>query len=631
MHYNLIEKGCKKLVEYFQIYWVDYVASLLDGDNLDEHLESPRMLLNDIISEIVYNKFKNNENVQYFKNELSKWYKNDTALKLISGTDIQNALKHHFHETHQKILLEICKKILADLDKYNYVDKLFDGLLEHLEHYQEITSETKEYVRIYTKLIIAEFVSKGYDLQDIKNYSYDIPGVIIVAGGEVISAPNTYLDIRKKQFSSEESYYKAVANRILLRNNAEILTNIKNRYYDKPIDAHIIMGLSYIKGVSEVNVGSVTIYSPMVRRFVKVSDGCSIEKESCYQNLCAAVPIKYVGLHGAIKQAKHKMDEVLEMLSIYYDKEDSIKYDLGEYYVVKDGNIIAESHSRAEKGMRNIDDFHIYAKAIHVDVLNNDQDDISALFQKLQSLSDETTKIRLKNALHWCRSANMAMTNEERLLHSWFALEGLLTVSEDVKACLTSSHFGKIEEIKSIVIAILGKSIFKEKCLAVYSEILWRLQNTPCLNIPEDIMEHAGLNIAVGDKYQFDRFVRCAEELSNNISDELLKDKLHKISQFYKSIDCYDNEIRRLMSNIQNMYRYRNLIVHNAIISVETTQYYTQMAYRICREVIGKLLKLCTDSNITIEQAILRLIIDYQCYYSNLPERIKHLWNVHEE
>ena len=63
MHYNLIEKGCKKLVEYFQIYWVDYVASLLDGDNLDEHLESPRMLLNDIILEIVYNKFKNKRQV----------------------------------------------------------------------------------------------------------------------------------------------------------------------------------------------------------------------------------------------------------------------------------------------------------------------------------------------------------------------------------------------------------------------------------------------------------------------------------------------------------------------------------------------------------------------------------------
>lgn len=631
MHYNLIEKGCKKLVEYFQIYWVDYVASLLDGDNLDEHLESPRMLLNDIILEIVYNKFKNNENVQYFKNELSKWYKNDTALKLISGTDIQNALKHHFHEKHQKILLEICKKILVDLDKDNYVDRLFEILLQHLENCQEITSETKEYVRRCTKLIIAEFVSKGYDLQDIQDFSYDIPGVIIVAGGEVISAPDAYLNISKKQFSSEASYFKAVGDRILQRSNAEILENIKKRYYKKPIDAHVIMGLSYIKGVSEVNVGSVTIYSPMVRRFVKVSEGCSIEKESCYQKLCAAVPIKYVGLHGAIKQAKHKMDEVLEMLSIYYDKEDSIKYDLGKYYVVKDGNIIAESYSRAEKEMRNIDDFHIYAKAIHVDVLNNDQDDISALFQKLQSLGDETTKNRLKNALHWCRSANMAITNEERLLHSWFALEGLLTVSEDVKACLTSSHFGKIEEIKSIVVAILGKSIFKEKCLAVYSEILWRLQNTPSLNIPEDVMEYAGLNIAVGDKYQFDRFVRCAEELSNNISDELLKDKLHKISQFYKSIDCYDNEIRRLMSNIQNIYRYRNLIVHNAIISVETTQYYTQMAYRICREVIGKLLKLCTDSNITIEQAILRLIIDYQCYYSNLPERIKHLWNVHEE
>jgi hypothetical protein len=318
------------------------------------------------------------------------------------------------------------------------------------------------------------------------------------------------------------------------------------------------------------------------------------------------------------------------MLSIYYDKEDSIKYDLGKYYVVKDGDIIAESHSRAEKGMRNIDDFHIYAKAINVDILNNDQDDISALFQRLQSLSDETTKNRLKNALHWCRSANMAITNEERLLHSWFALEGLLTVSEDVKACLTSSHLGKIDEIKSIVVAILGKNIFKEKCLVAYSEILWRLKDKINLNLPEDMIERAGLDIVEGDMYQFDKFVRCAKELTVYVADELLKDKLHEISLFYKSAECYENEIRRLVNNIQNIYRYRNLIVHNAIISVEITQYYTQMAYRICRELIGRLLRVCTDSNITIEQAILRLIIDYQSYHSKLPERIKHLWNVHE-
>lgn len=628
MHYNLIEIGCQRLIEYFQLYWVDYIASLMEGDNVDEHLESPRMLLNDIIAEIVYNKFKNNENVQYFKNELSKWYNKDIALKSISGTDIQNALKYHFHEKHQKILLEICKKILVDLDRGNYVDQLFDVLLNRLESCQEITNKSKEYIRTYTKLIIAEFVSKGYDLHDIQDYSYDIHGVIIVAGGKVISAPDTYFEINKEQFSSEELYFNAVSNRILQRSNAEILTSIKQRYYEKPIDAHIIMGLSYIKGVNEVNIGDVTIYSPAVKRFVKTLEGCPIEKESRYQNLCAAVPIKYIGLHSAIKKAQHKMDEVLEMLSIYYDREDTIKYDLGKYYVVKDRDIIAESHSRAEKGMRNIDDFHIYAKAMNVDILNNDQDDISALFQRLQLLSDETTRSRLKNALHWCRSANLAITNEERLLHSWFALEGLLTVSEDVKACLTSNHYGKIEEIKNIVVAVLGNRIFQEKCLAVYFEILWRLQHKQCLNIPKDIMEHAGLNITVGDKYQFDRFVRCAEELSNNITDELLKDKLHKISRFYKSIDGYDDEIRRLMTNIQNIYRYRNLIVHNAIISVETTQYYTHIAYRICREVIGKLLKVCTDSNITIEQAILRLIIDYQCYYSKLPERIKRLWDV---
>ena len=58
-----------KPMEYFQLYWADYVATLVAKDYDDVHLDSPRMLLYEIISEIQYNKFKNKENIDYFRQQ----------------------------------------------------------------------------------------------------------------------------------------------------------------------------------------------------------------------------------------------------------------------------------------------------------------------------------------------------------------------------------------------------------------------------------------------------------------------------------------------------------------------------------------------------------------------------------
>ena len=57
-----------KPVEYYQLYWTDYVSTLVSKDYDDVHLDSPRMLLNEIISEIQYNQFKNKENIDFLHN-----------------------------------------------------------------------------------------------------------------------------------------------------------------------------------------------------------------------------------------------------------------------------------------------------------------------------------------------------------------------------------------------------------------------------------------------------------------------------------------------------------------------------------------------------------------------------------
>lgn len=623
MNNNTNIEDNNKSIQYFQLYWHTYIASLLENDGTSVELTSPRMLINDVISEVLYNKLKNKDNLNYFKEQLSNWYKKDSVFNSISGIDIQNALQHFFVEKKQRMLLEICRKIQRDLDDNNYFDRLFDDFVDFLCNHSDVNIDIKEKIRLYTQLIIAEFVIKGYDLKDIHSLAYNIPNVIRVQGGEIIAAPDEYFEISRSQYSSDQEYYTAVTARINQRSIKEILLPITERYHLEPFDAHLIVPLSYIKGVNEINIAGVTIYSPKVRRFINEEN--DIEKETTFLNLYAAIPIYYIGLHSAIKQAKSKMDEVLDMLSIYYETENGVEYKLGRYCVVKDGNIIAESMSRSEIGMKNVDEFYINVKAINVDILNGDKEEISSLYQSLQSINDEKTFNRLKNALYWCRKASSATTREERLLHSWFALEGLLTISDEIRDCILSNNSSKIDEIKEIVVSICGRNIYQYKYKVMYYNFLWRVKNKR-MDIPIELLKRFGLQREEQKKVKVNDFIRCLSELSNYTSDELLKDELYSTQQFYTNVDFYDDEIKILKNNLQNIYRYRNLIVHNAIIPIESTEFYSQQAYKICREVVAVLLKKCTQNNISIEQALLQIMIDYQNYYAQLPLQIQSIW-----
>ena len=629
MHYYIGEIQCRGLVQYFQWYWTDYIDTLLDQSNVEVRIDSPRILLHEIISEIEYNKFQNPKNIEYFHKQFQVWYKTDPLLKSITGTVVQNALKKYFTQQNQRLLLEACHIILAKLDGSGYAELLMNQLTKFLEENSDISKETKSTIRFYTQLIVAEFISKGFDLQDIRTCAYDIPGVIRIEGGDVEKAPDDFFEINRYQYTSEQAYYEAVRNRIEHRNVKEMLLPMRERYNIQPQEAYVLVRLSFIRGISEVCIDGVTIYSLRVRHFLREDLRDFFEKEDIHEKLYAAIPTAYRGIHGAIKDAKRKMDGVLEFLSIYFNKETGIEYELGDYCIVDtDGVIIGSSSSRAERGMKNVDDFYKQAMGIDVEDIKVAQENISSIYQRLQNLSDNSSKERLMNALHWIQKANEAYTDEEKLIHSWFALEGLANVGEEAKDYLQPDKSKKFDTMVQIVFRILGPTVFKNKWLYTYHSMLYRLyEANKRLNLPEDLKKRSGLDLLPGQAYKSNDFIRCAKELSNNVNDEILKDDLLEVSEFFSSKENYDKEVQKIEDNILNIYRYRNLIVHNAIIPAYHLEHYAKMVYSICREVIVTLLKRCTETDTTIEQALLYNMIEYDCFCADLPEKIGKINN----
>ncbi len=155
--------------------------------------------------------------------------------------------------------------------------------------------------------------------------------------------------------------------------------------------------------------------------------------------------------------------------------------------------------------------------------------------------------------------------------------------------------------------------------------MLWRINEHGLNYLSADLMNRSGLAVKPGEKYRFEDFIRCSEEVMGQVHDELLKDKLYAVSQFYTSIKNYDKTIQKL-KDLQNVYRYRNMVVHNAVVPINSMEYYAKLIYIISHYVVYTMLQKCTKENISIEQALLQSEIKYQHFYRELPEKIKHIW-----
>ena len=100
---NMVLQGSTPL-EYYQLYWEEYISDLLDPNNSEVIMQSPRMLIHEIISEITYHQFKNTENVAYYKTKLGEWLKKDRVFNELFKQDI--VLSFTFFDAKHSLMLK---------------------------------------------------------------------------------------------------------------------------------------------------------------------------------------------------------------------------------------------------------------------------------------------------------------------------------------------------------------------------------------------------------------------------------------------------------------------------------------------------------------------------------------------
>ncbi len=618
----------KEPIEYWVKYWKHFIGALLDESNYDVVLDSPRFLIDNIISEIEYNDFRNKENREFFKNQLSIWNMQDVVFsKLFNGK--VKLLLNRWNSESTRYLLSICKQISADLDKGTYFDALLEHLIDIIESTSSLDYAHKKDINKYTELIVAEFIASGFVAEDIKSLANDIKNIIRAEGGDILCAPDTYKGLNKDYYANNDLYYEAIEKVIANRTIAERVSVLKDTYYIEPKDCYVLIRLEGIKGNIDCKIGDVDIYTPHKKKYItEISTLSKIEQVAPERNFTnAAIPVKHKMPHSSIAYAIQQLETVIDLLALTYNNSAPIKYSYNNISIVENGGFIYGtnlSHGNDDAQSKH-QEFTRYMGCL--DLSNRDKE-LKTVGMRFSAINDNQTQnaVKLKIAAHWFQKGKYAQLPEDKLLFHWIAIESLLKTDDTVRFNIAGKDGYLIHTIQKIAIAILLKRYFRDYCISTYLYINRLTQNGDnYFDISHEIIDKASLNMKTGDKVDVSKFLNNIAEIESGINDEILKTELRELSIFYEDGKCIKNKELEIKNDILLIYRLRNLISHNAVYPRYLIGFYANKVQKISGEVIRYLIEKYRTSDIGIDDILIDTISDYDEFVLNIDTELLKL------
>lgn len=232
-------------IKFWLRYWDESVSSFIKLDQFDLQLDNPHFLIEDILSEIEYNSFKNSDNRQYFKSTLGECLKNDPAFASICRTQCALALKGW--DSSPIYVRSLCQEMLQCINE-KYVDAIIDKLIDIVDGSEKLTSSVKKQICKYSDLLISELIAQGISANDIASFLEEDEAVIDAAGN-VIVADDSFHEFLKASFSSEDEYHEAIETYLNNRNAKEYLGNLRKQYLKDSKEGYVLLR---IKGIYSI-------------------------------------------------------------------------------------------------------------------------------------------------------------------------------------------------------------------------------------------------------------------------------------------------------------------------------------------------------------------------------------------
>lgn len=563
-------------IKFWIELWEDLINNFLKK-SFGLTLYNPHILIDDIITEIDENAFKNSDNKKFFYSKLSEYLKNDLVInkKLKSQFKI---LRKTFNSERTGYILETCREIKDLFQKGLYFDCSLDLIIDLLISDEEISIDFVNSINYLTQGIIVELIKKTYAIKDIKkfptnifdNYSYADEKILITKfphGLDHEKYKNPEGDFNREKYN--EDVIKYISN----LSTKDRIQKLSYYYHKKKEKAFYIFVIEGLKGDIDITVSGVTFYSLNKKRLIK-----EINKEFDFEELQrhqrnekfiqAAVEVDFLMPESSLAEALTKLENALDLISCYFNlKTDLYLNNLNYSIVNQEGHSIYSSMGRDKRNS-----FMKYQDSLYLNDIENDLKELNKYsFLWADSSKSNKSISKIVNALHWYRKAEHSLKQEDKMLNYWIAIENLFNLETDIKLDVLNdsnkSKFHLIQEtISSIWIFVFIYEFGWE--LYHYYNLIFDNHFSNNFNFPENLIQKAQLRPEIGEKIYLKNFIDNLNEISQYEKNPFILDKINRVKDFYENSTItkkmVDGQINQIKNDVLMIYRIRNLIVHNA-------------------------------------------------------------------
>lgn len=634
--------------KYWVDLWEDFIENF-DNDSYGLSLINPHLLLKDLIDEIRFNRLKNPKIKTYFTEKL--------GLMLDSDPIIQNFFKNDFiliskelKNNRPKYFIELCESILKVFQNGVYFRNCSDKLKEILIN-STWDDNDEEIISLISQNLIVEFILHGYSLNSIKDIPSNLFDKYTIIGdkNEEIITSKFPVSIKFEDFGNREDFNKKEYNNALKEeiNNLTFSDRINGlkKYYDSALlENYFIFQVEGLIGNVDINIGNVNFYIPKIGNLDNNIKDFEIKKLGFFANessnfINAAVKVKYRDVNSGKQSAIETIEKTLDYLKCFTHSKIPFEIKKNSYNIVDiEGDIVGRGFTSDDKFLKK----HMSLDLKKFETIRDKE------FIKLEEILYENLikKIPLTNkiifSLHWYRKAFESDNLEDKLLNYWIVIENLLTFDPQNENLVLPSEkeISKFVYIKNFVPPIelidfiprISKDLHNYLFPLIYSSQGSSEEDRPLLTLPEQKLQACQLERDIKE-INLKEFINNLPSLIDIVPRKIIKDKLIYANKFYTDSDFAKQEIqKRLRQTEQDLlliYRYRNLIVHNAHFDSTILPYYILKAQRFS----GNLLRLIlfdfiNDKSKSHEEILLSQKIKIDRLIEKLNKESVDLWEL---
>lgn len=607
-------------LKFWLKYWDHRIKELCDLDDYGIQLDSPHFLLLEITSEIEHNDFGNKDNRSLFKDLLGRTLKQDKAFAELYRVEVGVALQ--MWDNSPLIVKTILEKILLSMKEFHYLTRIADNLQNLLENKQDLSESNKDEICLYTDLFIQELVCLGVNIEDVSSLIKE-DNVVTAEDCNVIVCGNSFYELNRSDYKSEEEYHNAISIRYKSRSAKDYISNILTHFHKEAKDGYVILRLIGVKGSISYHFKDVHLYSIDQATYLPKDSISELEKPNSSQYVNVAVEVKHRFLNTSINYARQRVESLLDYLSFNIRSKDKLSISKQYAAIIVDGQVCGSYHS-VEDDVRCI---HQYRDLTAFDLTpySDNINDWLKEFSDNSDISNETFK-KISKSTHWYRKAKCATKFEDKLLYSWIALESILKVPNTIRVNIDPRDSSIINIAKVVCASVMTRNKFYSYASNMYIDLIMLTQQfNNYYGFTPRTIDAANLNIQPGEKIELTKLFKELPTLIEEINDEVFKRDLIALQSFYEDEKCITNFKNVVSNDMMLIYRLRNMIVHNAVCPEFIIKLYAHKAHFISGSLIQAVRYHYNKHGMDINKTLLEIYSDYQMFENNILSEIKRL------